>query len=72
MVQMTLPKCTHRLGHKFEGRYSVRPGKMPSSEELFWTGYSTSTQLIKAAVVKTYERDVCVRCGHVIEKKATR
>ncbi len=63
-----IPKCTHWLGHKFEGRYSEKPGKRPTVDELFWVGWSRQEQMIAASIDRTYERDICVRCGFAVEK----
>jgi hypothetical protein len=61
---MTVPKCTSWLGHKFEGRYSEF---MPNDRELeFQRG---SVDLVRAFKTIKYECDICVRCGHVIERK---
>lgn len=56
------PKCTSWLGHKYEGRYSEEiPGGFEAKR--------ITTTAIVALRSKTYERDICVRCGHVVEKK---
>ena len=65
-----LPRCTSWLGHKFEGRYSSKGP--PEGYDLKLTA-KASTQAAKEALelltsVKTYERDICVRCGVTVEK----
>ena len=61
------PKCTSWLGHKYEGRYS-------QTASTSWPKFDTNSkemarELLNATRDKTYERDICVRCGHVVEKK---
>lgn len=63
-----LPRCTHWLGHKFEGRYSEKPGKHPITDELFWLGHTVGRELVAASIERTYERDICVRCGVTVER----
>jgi hypothetical protein len=68
MEVTAVPKCTSWRGHKFEARYSSRPGRMPSPEQLFWVGYSLQLDVVNASRIQTYECDVCVRCGHVVQQ----
>ena len=57
-----VPKCTSWRGHKFEGRYSEY---MPKDRTLeFQKG---SIDLVRSFKTITYECDICVRCGHVID-----
>jgi hypothetical protein len=65
-----MPKCTSWLGHKFEGRYSLgAPVKQMDEHWLAIQGTVAIPRIIDASKPKTYERDVCVRCGAVIERK---
>lgn len=64
--KLTAPKCTSWRGHKFEGRYSKTAAGG-------WPKFDTNSREMAAKVLDatrnvTYERDICVRCGHVIEK----
>jgi hypothetical protein len=61
-------KCTSWLGHKFEGRYSQAPSSFRIEDS---SGISAEELAVLANEyrTKTYERDICVRCGHVVEKK---
>lgn len=59
-----VPKCTSWLGHKFEARYSE---KMPDQSLEF---EKATVAAIKAFKTITYECDICVRCGHVIDHRA--
>lgn len=60
---MSVPQCTHWRGHMFEARYST---KLPR-EKIEMTG--GNIRALEAIKDKIYERDICVRCGHVIERK---
>ena len=67
------PKCTNWLGHKYEARHSVLPLTTPPK----FTDYavhsmteSTFLELAQLRAGSAYERDICVRCGHVVEKKS--
>lgn len=60
-----VPKCTSWRGHKFEPRYSETP---PTILSLAAVLESVSRRLIEALTVQKYECDVCVRCGHVVQK----
>ena len=63
-----IPKCTSWLGHKFEARYSYN---WPDGRyEATLSGAPRDVEvMVRAQQDKTYERDICVRCGHVIERK---
>lgn len=62
-----VPKCTSWLGHRFEGRYSKAASySWPKFET---TSKDMATILLDATRDITYECDVCVRCGHVSERK---
>jgi hypothetical protein len=64
-----VPECKSWMGHKFEGRFSYE-----SPGDLKLDGFrGTSAQyktMVRALQNETYERDICVRCGYVIEKAA--
>ena len=51
-------------GHRYEPRYSTKPGR--------WEGMEGSLdacrEMMEASKAKTYECDVCVKCGRVITK----
>jgi hypothetical protein len=64
-----IPKCTSIWGHKFVARYSSAPGRRLSQDELFWLPYTQRSEVIAAGIKRTYEHDICVRCGHVVEHK---
>jgi hypothetical protein len=55
------PKCTSWLGHKYEARYSKT---FPNGQFQMEGG---SVRALEATKNVTYERDICVRCGHVVE-----
>ena len=61
-------KCTSWRGHRFEARYSTRPIVLPAQkmQELLWLSMDDLKRLTEP--VRTYECDVCVRCGHVVQK----
>jgi hypothetical protein len=56
-----LPKCTSWLGHKFRPRYSTAVIINPD-------GYPSVLALIEKRENRTYVHDICVRCGHVVQK----
>lgn len=62
-----VPKCTSWRGHKFEARYSTQPMNLlpRQMDELFWLGYDDRKRLTQPK--RTYECDVCIRCGHVVQ-----
>lgn len=64
-----IPKCTHWLGHKFEGRYSKTPARQATENELFWSSVFDQLAIAETHRAVTYERDICVRCGVTVEKK---
>lgn len=65
---MTVPRCTSWFGHKFEPRYSKTAAPLLTQDELLfaWSHDYALMQEKKRKV--TYECDVCVRCGHVVQK----
>lgn len=64
-------KCTSWLGHKFEARYSTSAAKLTQGQmdELFWLGSDAKRRL--SSPTRTYEGDVCVRCGALVNKDHT-
>ena len=67
-----IPKCTNWHGHKFEARYSYG-GLVGSVEAKAVEGGHLSPigleTIHRSMQETTYERDICVRCGYVIERK---
>ncbi len=65
-------KCTSWLGHKFEPRYTftVSPDHELKLGPMRGYGSVSAEDIIRSFQSKTYERDVCVRCGEVIERAA--
>lgn len=63
-----IPKCTSWRGHKFEARYSTGPGRKLTEPEMWHAWPYDLTTLSEKTRRKTYECDVCVRCGHVVQK----
>lgn len=61
-----VPKCTHWLGHKFQGRYSHGPAQLPPDLKVSIAVDSLSS-IYERFRTSTYECDVCVRCGHVVQ-----
>jgi hypothetical protein len=66
------------FGHKFEGRYNVEKseGKWPLQEGSIESQITSTNPDSVYAIIessrdqkKTYVKDVCVRCGEVIERK---
>ena len=65
-------RCTSWRGHKFEGRYSEgAPVAQMDEYMLALQGTIAIPRIISASKPRTYERDICVRCGATIEKNAT-
>lgn len=62
-----IPKCTSWLGHKFEGRYSTTPPPENILAGLEGNAPIVVNELLKTMSAKTYERDICVRCGVTVE-----
>jgi hypothetical protein len=61
-----IPTCSHWLGHKFEGRYNEKPtGQKASIQSATPEGIMA---LRDFTIYRVYVRDVCVRCGHTIER----
>ena len=63
-----MTKCTSWLGHRFEPRYSTTPKNLLPKDmgELFWLDWRDRERLTQPT--RTYECDVCVRCGHVVQQ----
>lgn len=61
------PKCKSWLGHKFEGRFSTEPPPIDSVNEFDGTNRWMYI-LFDALTKRTYECDICVRCGHKVMK----
>jgi hypothetical protein len=61
-------KCTSWLGHKYEARYEIIPPSHDAMNGMDTTIYGME-QYLKALTKRVYLRDICVRCGHVVEKK---
>lgn len=59
------PKCRSWLGHYFEARYSTTGAKGDMNVK---GDAIAAIEIMKLTCDAIYERDVCVRCGHVIEK----
>jgi len=59
------PKCTSWLGHNFKARYST---KLPSFAGCKDPDGAAVIAIIEHAEDKTYEGDVCTRCGHVVNR----
>lgn len=64
---MSVPKCTSWRGHKFEGRYSLGSPTLRKADS---GRASEVVPIIEASKPKTYERDICIRCGVTVEKGA--
>lgn len=62
-------KCTSWLGHKFQPRYSLSAASERVLDSLADGNSAVAVQaLLDRFRAKTYECDVCVRCGHVVER----
>lgn len=61
-----VPKCTSWRGHKFEGRYDK--GQAHMSANVRGCTVEEFAELLEQHRSVTYVRDVCVRCGFVIER----
>lgn len=60
-------KCTSIFGHRYEARYDLGKAEMPHANFKNMDGESMS-EVIEKFRTKTYILDICVRCGHIIEK----
>lgn len=60
---MSAMMCTW-LGHKFEARYS----KTAAHDVPKLTGRGRLEDVLEPFRDVTYERDICIRCGHTIER----
>ena len=52
--------------HKFEARYDVQPLDL----RIFASISGLTTARLEALQKRTYVRDVCVRCGAIIERES--
>jgi hypothetical protein len=66
---MDVPKCASWMGHKFEARYSKGAVPLASFKQNAATAEEVTATLDGFREI-TYERDICIRCGYVIEKAA--
>lgn len=66
-----VPKCTSIWGHKFEARYSKGPAVGHGKISLGYAESEAVCDVLEAYRQVTYEADICVRCGHVVERKPT-
>ena len=58
------------LGHKFQPRYSTgSPTIYPKEIGLFSPQITAMAELLESSKVKTYEGDVCERCGKKLEEE---
>lgn len=62
------PKCTSWLGHKYQARYSLSGAPALTDEEAMFAWSFDYAEILSQKRAKTYECDVCVRCGHVVQK----
>jgi hypothetical protein len=54
--------CSSLWGHRFVARYSYRPpARVKGEAEL-------AADFARAMTIRTYECDVCVRCGVVVKR----
>lgn len=63
---MSITKCSHWLGHRFEARYSYGAPTIAN----FKGDPIGVLELIERSKVRTYERDICIHCGVTIERPA--
>lgn len=59
-----IPKCTSWIGHKFEARFSTEPSAVLA-------GFKAEVRVTDMPMLltkKTYECDICVRCGFKVMK----
>lgn len=61
-----MSKCQSWLGHRYEGRYDE--GSTEANFRMSRTNADEISKIIRAKKPITYVRDICVRCGHVIER----
>ena len=64
---MNCPRAGYWLGCKFEPRYDKSEPRWEGN--FTYTGFSGAERLDQLRQI-TYVRDVCVRCGSTIERKA--
>jgi hypothetical protein len=61
-------KCLSWLGHKFQPRYSKSPPPDGVLDGIKTNVYG-GEMILKAYTGETYEGDICVRCGAVVNKR---
>lgn len=62
-----VPKCTSRWGHKFRPRYSMSAAVLPPDLKVS-IAVDSLTGIYSQFREVRYEADICVRCGHLIER----
>ena len=60
-----MEKCTSWRGHKYEGRYDKSQAQNTPEMEV---RSGSLPEILEKYRRVTYVRDICVRCGHVIER----
>lgn len=65
-----IPKCPSWLGHKFIARYSTGKPTLEESRLIWIYGSDRRLQALRDSRPQTYEGDVCVRCGCVVNQAA--
>lgn len=63
---MSVPKCTSWLGHKFEARFDTG-ARVGGDAEYEGSAYFI-LELEKLKHPHTYVHDICIRCGHVVQR----
>jgi hypothetical protein len=63
---VTAPKCTSWLGHKFEARFDI--GAKVGGPVEYEGSALFVLELEKLKQSRTYVHDICVRCGHVVQR----
>lgn len=64
-----MPKCASWLGHKYEGRFTLEPASREMPGDMWALFPKEAKGASEASRRRLYERDICVRCGHVIERR---
>ncbi len=68
MENVIRPRCRGLFGvHRFEARYDKGPADLGQFTELRGAGITPLAETMRKI---TYARDVCVKCGAVLERKA--
>lgn len=63
------PRAGRLFGCKFEGRFDL---SVPTAMEIKGGTMAGQIAFLEASKAETYVRDVCVRCGKVIERASAR